>query len=1038
MIKIHMTELLRKPGAPPAVTAPAESPIRTLRAVAPLARLAGAVLAAEWRWDLLVLVLYVAVSAALFKDAWLNGLFYKEFDTTTFYYPALLQVREMIQAGQLRLWTPEIFAGFALYADGESGLFYPPVALVLFFFNADVGLSVLRFVHYVMAAAFTYGFLRAIGLNRWGAALGGLTFAYGSFLVMQMHHQNVVNSAPWLPFILWFTERWLRRQTPLRVVDLALAGVGLAMMSLGVHVQIVLMAGMVFTAWVTFRVFLLPVAPLVDEATDGDGPVRRTHVWLTNRLGLWVLTGLAVPAIGFGLAGVQLAPMYELAAESWRGSLNSIGFSNTYNASWFNLSNFVLPYLFRDRARQWWTLWAEWETNLYVGIVPLVLIIIAVLFVRRRQVAFWTIVFVGSFLLTLGLNAPVGIFEFVWQLPGFSLMRAPGRFSYVLVFAGAVLAAYGIDWLVRTLSQPDTRRSWWNQALRLGPVFLAGGMTVLLTGALVVVDGWLEQFPRESAEWIRANYLTLSQGRLGMQPDQLVLVLQQNISPDRYHTSISVLLFAGATVVLGFWAALPRLTRLWASGLVALTVVGGLLFAVDFHPLARISDLTTPSPAVQFLQQNAGLHRQFVKSDWFELQPNQLMPWGIATVAGYSSLQPTRHSTYLEQIIRADSTLLDLAGVRYLITPKFGPTLPQFRGVAYYLRQPLVIGTATSANSIATFSVPSVSGGAIRFLGNYEQAQPVPAGTPLMQVTLWDEANRPEQVILYAGEHLGPAFPANQPSLSAAVTLNTTSFSTERVDGNAANRGNIFWSEVAFEGTRTIVRIRFEGLSPDVNTVIHGAAIVDPAGRATTQVVWDLKEKYRLVFEDPAVVVLENSEYLPKAFVVPQARVAPNADQALWQMIAGRFDPTRTVILEPDAAELVVRTGDDVPRPSAAEIQLYEPHRLSIRVESPEGGFLVVTDSWYPGWRAYVDGVETPVVRGNYLFRAIPVSPGSHQVEMVYEPLSIRVGLAITLVTGALVLAAIVVAVAQYHKRRHPFAGVVVTTHFDRPPDAVH
>jgi hypothetical protein len=85
-----------------------------------------------------------------------------------------------------------------------------------------------------------------------------------------------------------------------------------------------------------------------------------------------------------------------------------------------------------------------------------------------------------------------------------------------------------------------------------------------------------------------------------------------------------------------------------------------------------------------------------------------------------------------------------------------------------------------------------------------------------------------------------------------------------------------------------------------------------------------------------------------------------------------------------------------------------------------------------------VDGVETPVVRGNYLFRAIPVSPGSHQVEMVYEPLSIRVGLAITLVTGALVLAAIVVAVAQYHKRRHPFAGVVVTTHFDRPPDAVH
>jgi uncharacterized membrane protein YfhO len=65
---------------------------------------------------------------------------------------------------------------------------------------------------------------------------------------------------------------------------------------------------------------------------------------------------------------------------------------------------------------------------------------------------------------------------------------------------------------------------------------------------------------------------------------------------------------------------------------------------------------------------------------------------------------------------------------------------------------------------------------------------------------------------------------------------------------------------------------------------------------------------------------------------------------------------------------------------------------------SAEGdGFLVLSDVWYPGWKARVDGMDTPILRANYLFRAVPVSNGEHTVEMIYQPPSFLAGLAVTL-----------------------------------------
>jgi len=62
-------------------------------------------------------------------------------------------------------------------------------------------------------------------------------------------------------------------------------------------------------------------------------------------------------------------------------------------------------------------------------------------------------------------------------------------------------------------------------------------------------------------------------------------------------------------------------------------------------------------------------------------------------------------------------------------------------------------------------------------------------------------------------------------------------------------------------------------------------------------------------------------------------------------------------------------------------------------------GYLILTDTYYPGWRACVDGEELSIIRANLLFRAISLSAGQHRVEFSYEPASLRIGVAVSSAT---------------------------------------
>ncbi len=152
--------------------------------------------------------------------------------------------------------------------------------------------------------------------------------------------------------------------------------------------------------------------------------------------------------------------------------------------------------------------------------------------------------------------------------------------------------------------------------------------------------------------------------------------------------------------------------------------------------------------------------------------------------------------------------------------------------------------------------------------------------------------------------------------------------------------------------------------------------------------------------------VYENTAALPRALVVHCAQVVPE-HAAAWEAIhAPDFDPAQTVVLE----ETWV-AGRDLPgadcgtaaEDGAVTFVRYGSNRVELSVRASAGGFLVLSDVYYPGWRATVDGVPVEVLRANYVFRAVPLPAGEHTVEMLFVPWTWRAGLAVTLVTwGAL------------------------------------
>jgi len=137
-------------------------------------------------------------------------------------------------------------------------------------------------------------------------------------------------------------------------------------------------------------------------------------------------------------------------------------------------------------------------------------------------------------------------------------------------------------------------------------------------------------------------------------------------------------------------------------------------------------------------------------------------------------------------------------------------------------------------------------------------------------------------------------------------------------------------------------------------------------------------------------VLYRRAHPLPRAFLVHRALAVPDADTAWQALVRPGFDPAREAILE-GAALPALTDGSGTVR-----VDERAPGALALAVSTSSPALLVVAQSWFPGWRARVDGQEAPVYRADYVAMAVPIAAGAHRVVLRYGSRAVHAAAALS------------------------------------------
>ena len=495
-----------------------------------------------------------------------------QYDAAYVFEPDALFVRRALRAGRLPVWSPALASGVPLLADQQSAPLFPLtwIGVVAPFWSSLAWIAVLKLGLAALGSAL---FARALGLGRWPALLGGVSFAFGSYLVNWLMHPHV-NAYVVLPWGLLAAERLCARGRPRDAAALAVA-TGLAV--LGGQPESALLVGLTIAAWTAYR--------LIEREDKRESALRALLAAGAGLLGLALGAVVVVPfveALGQSSDVSRSGPPLPLRSVAsvlfpdWWGRLDRAGPAD-------GPSNYV-------------------ERTLFLGVLP-TLLAAAGLVARRPRgpQVFFAALTVASLVVALDLGP---ITDAIRGLPVLDLVNLD-RALVLAAFAVAMLAAFGLETLLAGAPAQRRRLAVASGGLALAPVLVA----------FAAHPGWLADVPATI-------------GRLvGRDAPASFAELGQN-------AVVRWALLAAASVALIWALARRRATAALAAGAVALTALDLVALGWGFNPAIAESRANPPAPpAVRVLRDlTAGGGRVAAVG---ALEPNSASRWGLHDVLGH-------------------------------------------------------------------------------------------------------------------------------------------------------------------------------------------------------------------------------------------------------------------------------------------------------------------------------------------------------------------------------------------------------------------
>jgi hypothetical protein len=957
--------------------------------------------------DLLAVALLWFLVIALYWRIALAGRVLAGGDAFTYFYPYWAEATRAAQAGRLPLWNPYLFMGAPFLANSQVGVFYPLNWPLWFLLPAHRSIHVSIVLHLCLAAFNTYVWMRAsLRMGRVGAWTGGAAFALGGYLGAQVEHVNQLHGLAWLPLmlLLWNQSQIADRKSGGRRIRV------MAFVGLVVVIALVLLAGHTQTAFISLVGLVAyglgqSLAKVWESLRDRENPA---HGKASLRQGVRVtfarLIGLAIAAtLGAMLAAVQLAPTLELAQLSVRAGGLPFKERVSFSLSPYYLTRALLP-IYADPV-----LPEHIEHVAYVGVAGLALAAYGIHDARRggrssqspfsnlqdRKPAVLLLALLGLFL-SLGAYNPL-----YWPLarfvPGFAHFRVPGRWLALYALGMAALVGWGAEAL-------------WHRRGHISRRGLAIFAVVLLLMAgwaavgVRVGEGGQTGWPT-LAGWTTGIVLAWSLLAVAARMPRAALAGLSVLLIVELFTASTALPHSRATAPQAFTSLRPAIAHLLAAPLTpppASRDWGGdggsprflSMSDITFDPgdLGEIEVAYGPQLSADALYDYviATKHKEV-------LSPNLPLAFGVPAIDGYDGgvLPLARYVTLQRLFLPEDKVSIDgrlrenltaiphgrwlsLFNVRYVITDKLHDAW--LDDVFYDLQ----FGAQLADGEKATVaSVPRFEATALGLVSYLRSGKAQPAGTPVGAVEVSFDDGTTRTFELRAGEHVVPE---------------------EQAQGDASA------TRLRWEEPSAPVSISVQATPPEGELVVRGISLIDERTGSFQALILSDQGRYRLTHSGD-VKIYENLDVQPRAFIVHQAVVADDDEEALALMQNESFNPAAQAVL----AQASTEQSSPPSGQESVRITHYAPERVEMVAEASAPGYLVLTDAWYSGWEATLDGEPVEVHRADLLFRAIAIDVGVHQVIFTFRPASLRTGMALSLVG----LVALVAAASVLYKARH-------------------
>ena len=520
----------------------------------------------------------------LYQRSFPNGVPFKNFlltDPVLQTYPWREFAIDEIKHGRLPLWNPYTFSGTPLFANIQSAVLNP-FNIFLFIFPFLVGWVILIVLQSLLGGLFFFLYARKLNLHPLAAIFGGVSWVMGGFFLGWLEWGTIGFVAMWVPFLLWCVESLREKET--RIVKALFILTFFASFVSG-HLQ------------TSFYVSLLVVF---------YGFVR-----LSCRRLFFTLVVLSIL-----LASVQLLPTAELLFFSARGQdLGGEGITNAF-LPWKHLVMFFAPDFFGNPTTlNYWGEWNYLEFIGYVGVMPL-LLVCSVLSWKHRLTRFFSLV--GLLALLFALSHPLSRLQLF--LPFFST-AAPSRLLFLVDFSLAVLAAFGLDQMIRRKVE---KKRW----IIIGLIFSGVYLSI----------------------WIWTNFLT----------------------SEHQHIATRNLILPTLLFIVGWSIGFLTITKkkivfVGIIVIVFLTSFDLLRFAQKFTPFASAESVYPTMRILEKISEDPSDFR-IMGLDRRILPPNSTIPYRIKTIEGYDPVYFASYGQYVASMEQGRNERLSLAFHR-IITP---------------------------------------------------------------------------------------------------------------------------------------------------------------------------------------------------------------------------------------------------------------------------------------------------------------------------------------------------------------------------------